>query len=108
MSNNELKTASELALEYWNKPPIERVNNTLQDYVYSYMEQQNKRNEVLRLIQEAEIARLRSGFDELMEKASEKSYFSYEWNLHGVRVVDLDFIEDEIKRITESEQQVET
>lgn len=37
MSNNELKTASELALEYWNKPPIERVNNTLQNYVYDYM-----------------------------------------------------------------------
>lgn len=32
-----MKTASELALEYWNKPPIERVNNTLQDYVYDYM-----------------------------------------------------------------------
>lgn len=37
MSNSKLKTASELALEYWAKPPIERVNNTLQDYVYDYM-----------------------------------------------------------------------
>lgn len=32
-----MKTASELAIEYWNKPPIERVNNTLQDYIYEYM-----------------------------------------------------------------------
>lgn len=52
------------------------------------------------LAQEAEIARLQAGFDELKIKASDKSYFSYEWNLHGVRVVDLEFIEDEINRIT--------
>lgn len=32
-----MRTASELALEYWNKPPIERVNSTLQDHVYNYM-----------------------------------------------------------------------
>ena len=32
-----MKTASDLALEYWNKTPIERVNNTLQDYIYDYM-----------------------------------------------------------------------
>ncbi|MEG0407409.1 MAG: hypothetical protein RR623_00925 [Bacilli bacterium] len=32
-----MKTASELALKYWNKLPIERVNNTLQDHVYDYM-----------------------------------------------------------------------
>lgn len=62
--------------------------------------QENEKLRALCVAQEVEIARLQSGFDELKSKASEKSYFSYEWNLHGVRVVDLEFIEDEINRIT--------
>lgn len=45
-----MKTASELALEYWNKPPIERVNNTLQDYVYDYMlNQMSEKNHKLKM-----------------------------------------------------------
>lgn len=32
------KTATQLALEYWRKPPIERVNNTVQDYVFDYQQ----------------------------------------------------------------------
>lgn len=39
-----VKTASELAVEYWDKPPIERINNTVQDYVYDY--QQKRINEL--------------------------------------------------------------
>lgn len=32
------KTVSELAIEYWNKPPQERINNTIQDYVFDYQQ----------------------------------------------------------------------
>lgn len=55
-----MKTASELALEYWNKPPIERVNNTLQDYVYDYMlnhiQEQQKKIDELTVINESLVA----------------------------------------------------
>lgn len=47
-----MKTASELAQEYWDKPPIERVNNTLQDYVFDY-----KQAEIDSLQQELEAQR---------------------------------------------------
>jgi hypothetical protein len=44
-----MKTASELATEYWNKPPIERVNTTVQDYVFDY--QQKKIDAALEYIE---------------------------------------------------------
>lgn len=33
-----MKTANELAQEYFAKPPIERVNTTVQDYVFDYQQ----------------------------------------------------------------------
>lgn len=35
----EVKTATDLFHEYYAKPPIERVNTTLQDYVHNYHKQ---------------------------------------------------------------------
>lgn len=42
------KTASELATEYWNKPPKDRINNTVQDYVFDY--QQAKIDALLNIV----------------------------------------------------------
>lgn len=35
-----MKTANELAQEYFAKTPMERLHTTLQDYVYDYMQKQ--------------------------------------------------------------------
>lgn len=32
------KTANELVTEYFNKPPQERINTTIQDYVFNYQQ----------------------------------------------------------------------
>lgn len=34
-----MKTANELALEYYEKTPMERLHTTLQDYVYDYQKE---------------------------------------------------------------------
>lgn len=43
-----MKTANELAQEYFAKTPIERVNTTVQDYVYDY--QQAKIDQLKRIL----------------------------------------------------------
>ncbi len=60
-----MKTANELALEYWNKSPMERMHSTLQNFVYDYMSSQNERLRTQAIADAEEIARLQSGFDEL-------------------------------------------
>ena len=60
-----MKTANELAIEYWNKPPIERMHTTLQDYVYDYMNNQNERLRAQAIADAVEIARLRGGFEDI-------------------------------------------
>lgn len=60
-----MKTASELALEYWNKSPMERMHSTLQNYVYDYMNNQNEHLRTQVIADAAEIARLKSGLEEL-------------------------------------------
>ena len=45
-----MKTANELAQEYFAKTPMERLHTTLQDYVYDY--QQRKINDVLQYLDE--------------------------------------------------------
>lgn len=34
-----MKTANELSTEYWNKPPSDRINTTVQDYVFDYQQE---------------------------------------------------------------------
>lgn len=46
-----MKTASQLFTEYYDKPPQDRINSTVQDYVFNYqqsiIDEQNKRIEEL-------------------------------------------------------------
>lgn len=45
-----MKTANELVQEYFAIPAIERVNTTLQDYVYDY--HQAKLDEIKRIVRD--------------------------------------------------------
>jgi len=99
-----MKKASELAIEYWNKPPMDRMHTTLQDYVYDYMSSQNERLHTQAIADAAEISRLQSGFDELKEWCNDQRRTASncdgfdDWNIG--REVAFNDVVDEINRIT--------
>lgn len=98
-----MKTASELAIEYWNKTPMERLHSTLQDYVYDYMNSQNERLRTQAIADAAEIARLQSGFEELKGWVEYKKHsvaIGYWDGYTSEEYVDADDLIKEINRIT--------
>jgi len=98
-----MKTANELAIEYWSKTPMERLHSTLQDYVYDYMNNQNERLRTQAIADAAEIARLQSGFDELKRWVESKKHcvaMGYWEGVTNEEYVDADDLIEEINRIT--------